>query len=131
MSRRVVEMMMALASRGGKCPSAYRRDMKDMSVEQLEALCEREREKRLKPEREAHIKRCIDRDDKGPDWCERYYSDWGEAMRLDIRTVRPALYYDLPECVAAKKACQNLERTLLVKNASASHRWVTFPLSAV
>lgn len=99
-----VKMVMALSNRGGKCPSAYRRDMKKMTVEQLEALCEREREKRLKPEREAHIKRCIDRDEKDPGWCERYYSDWGEAMRLDINTVRPALYYDLPECIAAKKA---------------------------
>jgi len=99
-----IELTTALVKTGSKCPSAHRRDMEDMSAEELEALCEREREKRLKPEREAHIKRCIDRGAKDPDWCERYFRDWGEAMRLDIQFVRPALYYDLPECIAAKKA---------------------------
>jgi hypothetical protein len=102
----VIELTTALAKIGGKCPSAHRREMEGMSVEQLEALCEREREKRLKPEREAHIKRCIDRGAKDPEWCERYFHDWGEPMRLDIQSVRPALYYDLPECIAAKKARQ-------------------------
>jgi hypothetical protein len=101
-----LETVKTIAKMGGKCPSVHQRDLKNMTVEQLEALCEREREKRLKPQREAHIKRCIDRGNKDPDWCERYYSDWGEAMRLDISTVRPALYYDLPECVAAKNARQ-------------------------
>jgi len=99
-----VELTMTLATRGSNCPSAYRRDMSRMSVEELDALCEREREKHLKPEREAQVRRCIDRDGKDPDWCERYYSDWGDAVRVNPRTVRPALYYDLPECVAAKKA---------------------------
>jgi len=102
----VTELTTALVKIGGKCPSAHRHDMEDMSVEELEALCEREREKRLKPEREAHIKRCIDRGAKDPDWCERYFRDWGEAMRLNRLSMRPALYYDLPECIAAKKARQ-------------------------
>jgi hypothetical protein len=101
-----IELTTVLAKIGGKCPSAHRRDMEDMSVEELEALCERERAKRLKPEREAHIKRCIDHGAKDPDWCERYFRDWGEAMRLNRLTVRPALYYDLPECIAADKARQ-------------------------
>jgi hypothetical protein len=29
--------------------------------------------------------------------------DWGEAMRLDRQSVRPALYYDLPECITTEK----------------------------
>jgi len=104
------ELTMALATLGSRCPSAYQRDMKRMSVEELDELCEREREKRLKPEREALVKRCIDQEGNEPDWCKRYYSDWGDAVRLDPRTVRPALYYDLPECVAAKKARQESGR---------------------
>jgi len=104
-----IEFTTALAKIRGKCPSALRRDLEDMGVEELEALCEREREKRLKPERAAHIKRCIDRGAKDPDWCERYFRDWGEAMRLNRLSVRPALYYDLPECIAAKKARQEAD----------------------
>jgi hypothetical protein len=104
------ELVTAMATVGGICPSAHQRDMEHMSVAELEALCEREREKRLKPEREALIKQCIGRGDRNPDWCERYYSDWGDAMRLDIHTVRLALYYDLPECVAADRARQESKR---------------------
>jgi len=104
------ELTKALATVGSKCPSAYQREMERMDAEELEALCEREREKRLRPEREAQIRRCIARGDRDSDWCERYYSDWGDAVRLDPMTVRPALYYDLPECVAAKKARQESGR---------------------
>ena len=93
---------------GGICPSAHMRDMKKMTVEQLEALCEREREKRLKPERDKLIERCIKRGEKQAEWCENYYADWGDAQRLDISTMRPALYYNLPECVAASKAREKI-----------------------
>lgn len=95
---------------GGLCPSAHQRDMKKMTVKQLEALCEREREKYLKPEREALIERCIKRGEKQDEWCENFYADWGDAQRLDINTVRPALYYNLPECVAAKEAREKAQR---------------------
>jgi hypothetical protein len=97
------ELLMGMAG-GGRCPSAHQRDMKKMSIEQLEALCERERENHLKPEREKLIERCIKTGKKQPESCENYYSDWGDAQRLDRYTMRPALYYHLPECIAAKEA---------------------------
>lgn len=95
---------------GGLCPSAYQRDMKKMTVAQLEALCEREREKHLKPEREALIERCIKRGEKQDEWCENFYADYGDAQRLSIDLMRPALYYNLPECVAAKEAREKTQR---------------------
>jgi hypothetical protein len=91
-------------SSGGICPSDDRRDMKKMSLAQLDALCESEREKRLKPERDKLINDCIKRGDKQDEWCENYYADWGDAQRLDPYTLRPAMYYNLPECVAAREA---------------------------
>ena len=91
-------------SKGGICPSIHQEDIKKMSVKQLDALCEREREKHLKPERDKLIKRCIKRGEKQAEWCENYYADWGDAQRIDTATIRRALYYNLPECVAAKEA---------------------------
>lgn len=79
-------------------------DFSQMSAQQLEALCQEEREKRLAPEREQLIKDCIDIKLKSPGYCQRYYSDHGAAVRLETGYVRPALYSDLPECVAAWEA---------------------------
>jgi hypothetical protein len=100
------ELVTGLAG-GERCPSAHQREIKKMTVEQLEALCEREREKHLKPEREELIRRCVKRGDKQPEWCKNYYADWGDTKRLDRQRVRPALYYNLPECIAAKEARAN------------------------
>lgn len=100
------EWLKVLAGRGSMCPSRHQQAMKKMSVEQLERLCEEAREKILKPEREKLIEQCIKAGRKQPEYCRNYYADWGDAMRLDPGTVRPALYYDIPECIAAKKARQ-------------------------
>lgn len=99
-----------LAGNGFVCPSSHQADMRKMNAEQLEALCEKEREKRLEPERERLIANCIKAGKKQADWCSNYYADWGDAVRLDPVHVRPALYYDLPECVAAKRARQKSGR---------------------
>ncbi len=99
-------MASALAVRGGKCPSAHQREMAQMTVEQLEALCERERERRLKPEREKLIEQCKAEKGKSDEQCEHYWADYGDAVRIDRMRMRPALYYDLPECIAAKNARQ-------------------------
>jgi len=80
------------------------RDMSQMSVEELDALCEKEREKRLAPEREQLIQNCVTNRRSSQEYCERYYSDYGAPQRIDEQYVRPALYMDLPECVAAWEA---------------------------
>ena len=79
-------------------------DFSQMSADQLEVLCEEEREKRLAPEREQLIQDCINIKRKSPGYCERHYSDYGAAAKLETGNVRPALYMDLPECVAAWEA---------------------------
>jgi len=70
------------------------------------AVCRsnKEREKRLAPEREQLIQNCITNQRKSQGYCERYYSDYGAAQRIENQRVRPALYFDLPECVAAEEA---------------------------
>lgn len=89
---------------GPKCPSGRKENLSRMSIEQLEALCEQEREKRLKPERERLIKQCIEQMGKSEEYCTAFYADHGDEVRINRARVRPALYYDLPECVAAREA---------------------------
>jgi hypothetical protein len=79
-------------------------DFSQMSADQLDELCEQEREKRLAPEREQLIKDCVETWRSSQEYCENYFSDYGAAVRLDTGYVRPALYMDLPECVAAWEA---------------------------
>ena len=75
-----------------------------MSADQLDVICEKEREKRLAPEREQLIQNCIVNQRSSQEYCERYYSDYGAAQAIEPGRVRPALYMDLPECVAAWEA---------------------------
>ncbi len=98
------EWVKALAGGDPKCPSRHQQAMKKMSLEQLERLCEEARQKILGPEREMLINLCIKAGKKQPEFCRHYYADWGDAMRLDRATMRPALYYDIPECIAVRKA---------------------------
>jgi hypothetical protein len=81
------------------------KDISQMSVEELEVICEKEREKRLAPEREQLIQNCITEKRRSQGYCERYHSDYGAAQQIiGTDQVRPALYLDLPECVAAWEA---------------------------
>jgi hypothetical protein len=79
-------------------------DLSQMSADQLDVMCEKEREKRLAPEREQLIQNCIVNQRSSQEYCERYYSDYGAAQAIEPGRVRPALYMDLPECVAAWEA---------------------------
>ena len=80
------------------------KDFSQMSAEQLDVMCEEEREKRLAPEREQLIQNCVKKG-RSQGYCERYHSDYGGAQRIiGTDRVRPALYLDLPECVAAWEA---------------------------
>lgn len=63
----------------------------------LDAACEAARERKLAPERAALVEECVVegyREDRAA--CERFYADYGNQAGR-----RAALYYDLPECVAA------------------------------
>ena len=98
------QLLEALVEGVGKCPSEHAQDLPRMSVKQLETLCEQERQKLLAPERAALISRCIASGEHDADWCKRYHADHGDAVRIDPVRVIPALYMNLPECIAAQKA---------------------------
>ena len=81
------------------------KDFSKMSADQLDVLCEEEREKRLAPEREQLIKICVEDTRSSQEHCENYYSDYGDAIRNDgTGLIQRALYVDLPECIAAWEA---------------------------
>ena len=79
----------------------------EAAVRELEQQCEQAREAKLKPLRDTEIARCKS-DGKDPGYCERYWRDYGNAVRLPNGAMRPRLFDDLPECVAAHEARRKL-----------------------
>jgi hypothetical protein len=73
-------------------------------VEALEAQCEKEREAKIKPLREMEIAKCKADSRNDPGYCERYWRDYGNAVRHVNGTMSPRMFDDLPICVAAFKA---------------------------
>jgi hypothetical protein len=84
-------------------PAAVFADSKS-DVEALEAQCEREREARIKPLREMEIAKCKADPHNDPAYCERYWRDYGNAVRHPNGTMSPRMFDDLPVCVAAFEA---------------------------
>ncbi len=70
----------------------------------LEAKCEAQREARIKPLREAAIAQCKSAQDNTPDYCERFWKDYGNATRGANGGMIPRLFGDLPVCIAAFEA---------------------------
>jgi hypothetical protein len=56
---------------------------------------------------QTRIKHCIGKLGKSEEYCAKFYADYGDAVRMNRTHVRPALYYDLPECVVARRAREN------------------------
>jgi hypothetical protein len=73
-------------------------------VAALEAKCEAEREARIKPLRDAEIAKCKTDKNNDPGYCERFWKDYGNAMRGANGGTIPRMFWDLPVCVAAFKA---------------------------
>ena len=72
-------------------------DDRQATQAKLDADCEAARARVLAPEREKYVAECVrDGMRDSVEACERFYRDYGERSGP-----RPALYYDLPECVAA------------------------------
>ena len=69
---------------------------KDAKQTELDNACEARRQIEIAPLREKAINACVEVEGKERDYCERYYQDFGNRAGD-----RPALFYDLPECVAA------------------------------
>jgi hypothetical protein len=77
---------------------------KAADVAALEAQCEQEREALIKPLREMEIDRCKADVHNDPAYCERYWKDYGNAVRRPDGTMTPRMFDDLPTCVAAFEA---------------------------
>ena len=101
--RNVDELLMAMAH--GNCPAARTVE----SVRKLDALCEQERERRIAPLREAEIKKCNARE-HDPEYCERYWSNYGEGGISSGGYIFPRMYDNLRVCVEARKARQEANR---------------------
>jgi len=69
----------------------------DAEQARLDAACEAARQAKLAPLRAQYVEECVQKQQR-PDRasCERFYADFGNRSGN-----RPALFYDLPECVAA------------------------------
>ena len=70
----------------------------------LETQCEQEREAKIKPLREMEIEKCQADAHNDPDYCVRYWKDYGNAMRTTKGAMTPRMFDDLPVCIAAFKA---------------------------
>ena len=81
----------------------------EKSVKELEALCTQAREKRIGPEREAEIRTCKSEQKNDPEWCERYWSNYGDGRRVG-RSYQPPKYWWLPECVEARKCRETADQ---------------------
>jgi len=81
---------------------------KTSDVEALEAQCEKEREALIKPLREMEIAKCKADTHNKPDYCERFWSDYGNPVRRANGTMSGRMFDDLPVCVAAYQARKDL-----------------------
>jgi len=72
-------------------------EARDAKQAKLDAACETARQEKLAPIRKQYTDDCVaNKELPSLEECERFYADYGE------RTGRKAaLFYDLPECVAA------------------------------
>ena len=79
-------------------------------VAALEAQCEAAREVKIKPLRDGEIAKCKASHRDDPAYCERYWSDYGNAKRLPNGTMSPRMFDDLPACISAAQARQALNQ---------------------
>jgi hypothetical protein len=70
----------------------------------LEAQCEQAREARIKPLRDMEIAQCKADVHNEADYCERYWKDYGNAVRTTRGGMTPRMFDDLPICQAAFSA---------------------------
>ena len=86
----------------GETSQILQRAPSEMTLDELDERCETARELRIAPLREAEIERCRIEQRRGdPEWCERFYADFGGGGRTVSGGFRPRMFADLPECVQA------------------------------
>lgn len=73
--------------------------------QQLDQACEAVRLVKLQPIREKYAAECVAEWDRSQDYCDRFYSNYGNAGGDT-----PVLFYDLPECEKAWNYRQSYRR---------------------
>lgn len=73
------------------------------SVNELRSLCEAERQKLIAPLRQQAIEECSSQNRNTQEYCQQYYSDYGNAGRTQSG-FRQRLFHEIPECLTAYDA---------------------------
>ena len=76
-------------------------DITQMSLADLDRLCEDAREERIAPLREDEIVKCVQTETGDQAWCETFWADYGDPRRTVSGALIPRLFHDLPECTEA------------------------------
>jgi hypothetical protein len=72
------------------------------SLQELEQRCEQAREEKISPLRQQAIEECITSNPRRrnvEEYCERFYSDFGQGGRTASGGFRQRMFHDLPECL--------------------------------
>ena len=79
----------------------------DPSLQELQQRCEQAREAKIAPMRQEAIEECMKNNTRRRDvkeYCERFYSDFGQGGRTASGHFRQPMFNDLPECKAYREA---------------------------
>lgn len=74
----------------------------ESSLQELQQRCEQARENKIAPLRQAAIEECITSNPRrrnADEFCERFYSDFGQGGRTASGGFRQRMFHDLPECL--------------------------------
>lgn len=88
--------LFVLASFSAQAEEKLAKEQIRLKLDELNAACEAARERKLAPLRAQFIQECISQQRKDPDYCQRFYADYGRRSGK-----RAPLFLDLPECVEA------------------------------
>lgn len=82
-------------------PVAETVNLSNHSLDELDNRCDVARERKISPLRKEEIEKCKADKSNDPDWCDRFFNDYGEGGRTVHGAMRPRMFDDLPECVDA------------------------------
>ena len=78
-------------------------------VAALDKQCEAARQDKLKPIRAQKIEQCVANGNRSRDSCEIFYSTYGNNSNHANGSVIRGQFYNLPECVTARKALRGMQ----------------------
>lgn len=71
------------------------------SLQELQQRCDQAREVKIAPLRQDAIEECLTSNTRRrnvEEYCERFYSDFGQGGRTESGHFRQPMFHDLPEC---------------------------------